>query len=343
MNGFIYILSNEAIPNLLKIGYTARTVEQRLKELSTTGVPGKFLIELYFEIENAYVFETLLHKALHDYRYDKEFFKTDIDTVIFAVHNLLDPRKKHLYQFKGKASAQATTREQLEYQKTIGDKKRERLVKRSNELRDKFIGKSEHELIQTYRDLCVNSTRQSLDEAKVVWKMINAIREEEKASRLAKHEEKKRIFLESDEYQVYKNNRNLYETKIKTSFIKLGTEVNNLLILISPEKNSFLRKFAYAVLGYNYEDGKKVSKALNNRQRKIILDFELILSDVYRLTKFTGFSPQDEIFLNEIYLEHNHLKALEIDRHSNNNYLIAENGEDLTDYFKGILVGCKSS
>jgi hypothetical protein len=33
--GFIYILTNKAFPELLKIGYTLRTVEERVQELSS--------------------------------------------------------------------------------------------------------------------------------------------------------------------------------------------------------------------------------------------------------------------------------------------------------------------
>jgi len=36
MNSIIYILLNESMPDLVKIGRTNRTIEQRMKELDNT-------------------------------------------------------------------------------------------------------------------------------------------------------------------------------------------------------------------------------------------------------------------------------------------------------------------
>ena len=39
----VYILTNEAMPGLIKIGYTDKSIEERMKELSRhTGVPLPF-------------------------------------------------------------------------------------------------------------------------------------------------------------------------------------------------------------------------------------------------------------------------------------------------------------
>jgi hypothetical protein len=176
MNQIVYILSHEAMPNLLKIGYTNRSLKERLKELESTGVPGKFTVELHFEIENAVLFESLLHKTLHEYRFEKEFFRTDIDTVIHAINNLLDIGKKHTYIFKGKSSSKFITVEQLAYQKILGQEKSERLAKKANELRDKYINKSAEELRLIAMELLgKETTMSSLAEAKYVLRMRDKI------------------------------------------------------------------------------------------------------------------------------------------------------------------------
>jgi hypothetical protein len=64
MRGHLYILSNPAIPNLLKIGYTKRTVVQRIEELMTTGVPGAFEIEFFAEVEHARQLERDIHRKV---------------------------------------------------------------------------------------------------------------------------------------------------------------------------------------------------------------------------------------------------------------------------------------
>ena len=46
LGGFVYVLSHPLMPNLLKIGFTTRQVEERVAELSAaTAVPGPFIIE----------------------------------------------------------------------------------------------------------------------------------------------------------------------------------------------------------------------------------------------------------------------------------------------------------
>src|SRR4051812_22378009 len=40
--GFVYALENSYLPDLIKIGKTTRSIEERMTELSTTGVSGSF-------------------------------------------------------------------------------------------------------------------------------------------------------------------------------------------------------------------------------------------------------------------------------------------------------------
>ena len=75
--GRVYVLSNKAMPGLLKIGYTMNTVEGRVKELSSaTGVPSEFFIEYQVECRDAATVEALVHDSLQNTRHDnsREFF-----------------------------------------------------------------------------------------------------------------------------------------------------------------------------------------------------------------------------------------------------------------------------
>ena len=63
--GFVYILSNASMPGLLKIGYTTRTVQQRVQELNRpTAVPTPFEIEAYFRSDGPEAHERRVHQAL---------------------------------------------------------------------------------------------------------------------------------------------------------------------------------------------------------------------------------------------------------------------------------------
>ncbi len=75
--GYVYLLTNESMPGLVKIGFTERTVEERIEELSRpTGVPRKFDCFFAVKVENAESVEKKIHDGLKDFRYlYKEFFK----------------------------------------------------------------------------------------------------------------------------------------------------------------------------------------------------------------------------------------------------------------------------
>jgi hypothetical protein len=74
--GHIYIISNSNMPNLFKIGYTTRSVDERSKELSTpTGVPGKFEVVESWEVGGVAEMESTIHENLSEYRVDGEFFR----------------------------------------------------------------------------------------------------------------------------------------------------------------------------------------------------------------------------------------------------------------------------
>jgi len=80
LRGFIYVLSHPRMPNLLKIGFTTRQVEERVAELNTTtAVPGPFVIEAVFPSSKPEQHESAVHETLAEARVEsKEFFKADL-------------------------------------------------------------------------------------------------------------------------------------------------------------------------------------------------------------------------------------------------------------------------
>jgi hypothetical protein len=61
MQEIIYILTNEAMPDLVKIGYTNNSLEERLKQLDRTNLPLPFEVYYACEVENAHKDEKWLH------------------------------------------------------------------------------------------------------------------------------------------------------------------------------------------------------------------------------------------------------------------------------------------
>lgn len=87
--GYVYILVNEAMPGLVKIGKTARCVDQRARELSQTGVPFPFEVFASVFCPDCNEVEALAHKELAACRVNqaREFFLCDLDKALLAVEN----------------------------------------------------------------------------------------------------------------------------------------------------------------------------------------------------------------------------------------------------------------
>lgn len=86
-NGWIYCISNPAMPGLLKIGMTERTPDIRLSEANTsnTWLPMPFILEMAKRVTNPEQKEKTLHKLLEQYTERinprREFFRVTLEEV----------------------------------------------------------------------------------------------------------------------------------------------------------------------------------------------------------------------------------------------------------------------
>lgn len=265
MSGTIYLLSHKAMPGLLKVGFTNRTIQERLSELSHTGVPGKFTVELYFEVDNPALFENLLHKSLREFHFDKEFFSVDIKTAIQAIHALIDSDKMIFIQFKGNCSSLAATPQQYAEQDRVRKEKADRAAAYANSLREKYINKSISDLrfIAGY-----NPENLPHHEIMQIYKIIKIIDNQAAQER----EKLNRIF----EIQAEKNFE-LYKVQYHESFRKLGLCVHYLL------KNKAPKKIFPGFFGYTFADGVKLSKNLSPDEINIFEKFMHVLNQVIPL------------------------------------------------------------
>lgn len=89
MSQIVYILTNEAMPGIVKIGMTeADSVESRMAQLSAhSGVPLPF--ECYFaaEVDASRRIESILHQLFSEQRINprREFFRIDPEKVVLAI------------------------------------------------------------------------------------------------------------------------------------------------------------------------------------------------------------------------------------------------------------------
>lgn len=95
--GMIYIVKN---PNQsgVKVGLTTKDISFRLKQLSSTGVPGKFNVIALFPSDNPEVDEEKAHSKLRKFILDKEHFDVPEIDAVLAVYRSLNYRKPIFYE-----------------------------------------------------------------------------------------------------------------------------------------------------------------------------------------------------------------------------------------------------
>ena len=88
---WVYILSNPALPNMLKIGYTKNEPEVRAKQISaSTGVALPYKVEWAFQCFNGEQLEQEVHVELASYRVNqnREFFDIPLAEAQEAIEKL---------------------------------------------------------------------------------------------------------------------------------------------------------------------------------------------------------------------------------------------------------------
>jgi len=93
--GCIYILENDDMPGLYKVGWTERSADERVKELSGTGLPTPYKVAYSKSTNLSAEIEKTIHKKL-DYcrhRSNREFFKASFSEIKEVVDNTLEELK----------------------------------------------------------------------------------------------------------------------------------------------------------------------------------------------------------------------------------------------------------
>jgi hypothetical protein len=82
--GFVYILVNARMPDIIKIGASERHPQVKADELSAaSGVPAPFVVAYYYGVADWAAAEALVHESLGKHRVsqDREFFAADVRVV----------------------------------------------------------------------------------------------------------------------------------------------------------------------------------------------------------------------------------------------------------------------
>jgi hypothetical protein len=88
-SGFVYVLLNPSLPDLVKIGKTTGLPEERAKQLSTTGIPSKFIVAYQRQFTDCDIAEAAVHTILASKGFrispNREFFSAPITVAIDAI------------------------------------------------------------------------------------------------------------------------------------------------------------------------------------------------------------------------------------------------------------------
>jgi len=88
MKGWVYVMSNQAMPGLVKVGYSTKDPELRAEELNHTGIPHPYLVDYEMLVESPYSTEQESHEALADVREGKEWFRCTPEHAIAAIRRV---------------------------------------------------------------------------------------------------------------------------------------------------------------------------------------------------------------------------------------------------------------
>ncbi len=89
LRGWVYVLSNQAMPGLLKVGYSMNDPVIRAKQLAGTGIPQKFVLEFDLLVHQPKELEKKLHKALLQYSAGREFFRIQLQEAVKIINAVL--------------------------------------------------------------------------------------------------------------------------------------------------------------------------------------------------------------------------------------------------------------
>ena len=92
MSGWVYIVTNKAIPGLVKVGYTTRSdIKLRLQEFNRAGLPYPYEEAYALWVEEPRLIEQRVHQALTAHRENKEWFRCSVKQARETIEKIAGP------------------------------------------------------------------------------------------------------------------------------------------------------------------------------------------------------------------------------------------------------------
>lgn len=89
MKGWVYIISNQAMPDLVKVGFSTKDPDLRASELNHTGSPHPYVVDYEVLVEQPRDVEQQVHRQLSEYREGREWFRCTPEFAVSAVQQIV--------------------------------------------------------------------------------------------------------------------------------------------------------------------------------------------------------------------------------------------------------------
>jgi hypothetical protein len=88
IRGWVYIITNKAMPGLVKVGFSTKDPVLRASELNHTGAPHPFEVAFDILVEEPRDVEQKVHDTLREKREGKEWFRCSVEEAIYAIDSV---------------------------------------------------------------------------------------------------------------------------------------------------------------------------------------------------------------------------------------------------------------
>jgi hypothetical protein len=85
VRGWVYVIANKAMPDLVKVGYSTKDPILRAQDFDGTGIPHSYEVVYDALVLGPREVEQKAHKALANFREAKEWFRCSADVAVRAI------------------------------------------------------------------------------------------------------------------------------------------------------------------------------------------------------------------------------------------------------------------
>lgn len=88
MKGWVYVITNKAMPGIVKVGYSMKDPELRAAELNHTGSPHPYVVDYVVLVDEPRDIEQATHNLLRAHREGKEWFRCAAEDAVAAIKSV---------------------------------------------------------------------------------------------------------------------------------------------------------------------------------------------------------------------------------------------------------------